>query len=141
MKSSPRHAPPWGPAFCDHGPPCRQSAVGCPRGSAAACTALPGHPPWSPFFTHGLLGVSSHWAAASRFLRHRSVGKTSANGLSVPWLRIPGPASSRKPGLPPAPAAAISPDDAHSKCFGAVARNQALVHTPVSDFHMCCVAL
>lgn len=91
-------------------------------GSTAACIAPPGHPPWPPF-AQGLPCISSHWAAAGRFLRHRSIAKHSANCSAVPCLRIPGPAflqhvrAAVSTGNWRGAAAAMSPADAHSRCF------------------------
>lgn len=81
----------------------------------------------------GLPRVSSRWAAAARFLRHRSIGKGSANRSAFPCLRIriPGPAPAQQVG---AARGTGSRQRFPLGCFGAVAHNQA-------DTCMCRVAL
>lgn len=93
-----------------------------PGESAAARTALPGLP--------SAVGsrVFSRWAAAARFLRHRSVSKGSANRSALPCLRIriPGPAPVQQVG---AACGTGSRQRFPRGCFGDVAQNQAGICT------------
>lgn len=86
------------------------------------------HCPPRPPLSRGFPRVFSRWAAAARFLRHRSVSKGSANRSALPCLRIriPGPAPVQQVG---AACGTGSRQRFPRGCFGDVAQNQAGICT------------